>query len=100
VRTQNNQGSTAGSLNKHLNIARAKGIDCETVQTLMNKSEDSRISIKDSQIREFLLRKRVEGVSITLITNDEDLDSHCKIDGLPTIYVPELIANHILAKEK
>lgn len=80
-------------------IARAKGIDCDTVHKLMLGKEESQVSIADEQIRGFLLEKRNAGLTITLITNDKDLAGHCRIDKLPIIYVPDLIVEHILSHQ-
>ena len=80
-------------------IARAKGIDCDTVHKLMLGNEESQVSIADELIREFLLEKRSAGITITLITNDKDLAGHCRIDKLPLIYVPDLIVDHILTHQ-
>jgi len=80
-------------------IARAKGIDCDTVHKLMLGNEESQVSIADELIREFLLEKRSAGFIITLITNDKDLAGHCRVDNLPLIYVPDLIVGHILTHQ-
>ena len=74
---------------------RAKGIDCETVHKLMAGNEDSRQSIKDPQIIDYL---RSKSSSITLITLDTELADYCKIDKIPCIRVQDLVGNYIIGR--
>ncbi|MDG6921123.1 MAG: hypothetical protein JRN59_06310 [Nitrososphaerota archaeon] len=54
-------------------LLRRNGVDCKTVHERMLNNSDSRISIPDPKIVEFLQEERAEGNDITLICNDEDL---------------------------
>jgi len=57
----------------------------------MKGNEDSQVQIEDPEIVQFLMKKRSEGVDITLICNDKDLAGHCRIQSLPVIFVPNAI---------
>ncbi len=76
---------------------RAKGIECETLHKLILGTEDSRISIKDPRILEFLINS---DKSITLITTDSELADYCKLHAIPCIRVQDLVAEKIFSTER
>ena len=78
---------------------KAKGVDCETVHQRMKGNEENQISIKDPEIVEFLMRERSRGTQITLICNDEDLAGHCRVQGIPVAFIPELVLEDINRRE-
>ncbi len=63
-------------------------VNCETVHQYMKGNEDSQVQIYDPEIVQFLMKKRSEGVDITLICNDKDLAGHCRVQNLPVIFLP------------
>ena len=72
-------------------VLRSAGIDCETVHKLMRGNENSQVKIEDPEIVQFLMKQRREGNEITLVCNDKDLAGHCKVQGLPVLFVPDLV---------
>lgn len=72
------------------------GIDCRTPHEWMfgKKQKDGK-KIHDAELRKFLQERKAEGEDITLITADYDSWMQIKSDGLPVMFVPEIIRNHI-----
>lgn len=73
---------------------RENGIDCETASKLIYRHEDSRFSIPDPDIIEFLLKA---GGSIALITADTELARYCQKFKIPFIRVQDLVIESIKA---
>lgn len=71
---------------------RSKGIDCQTVHSLMKGNNDSRVSISDPEILKFLVDRRG---TVTLITMDKELARYCATFDVPCIRVQDLVAEHI-----
>ena len=79
-------------------ILRKDGIDCRTAHEWIDGAKQKKRVIKDYEIRKFLAKRRAEGEEITLITNDGDSWEQVQADGLPVIYVPNLVRAYILSK--
>jgi len=47
-----------------------------------------------------LAERKKQGEEITLITKDEDSWRQVKADGLPVIYVPQLVRDFVLSGER
>jgi len=76
---------------------REHGVDCETVHKKMRGNEDSRVSISDPEIVQFLMAERSRGMETVLICNDADLAGHSKVQNLPVLFVPELVLERVRA---
>ncbi len=72
------------------------GIVCRTVFEWIDGSKQKKRKIQDWEIRKFLASRKARGEDITLITNDEDSCKQVRADGLPVMYVPEVIREQIL----
>jgi predicted nuclease of predicted toxin-antitoxin system len=79
---------------------REHGIDCETVHMRMRGNENSQVSISDPEIVQYLMAERSRGSEIVLICNDIDLAGHCKVQGLPVMFVPEMILERVRRAEQ
>ena len=67
---------------------RENGVDCETASKIIRGDEDSRISIPDPDIVDFLLRA---GGKMTLITADTELAKYCQKFNIPHIRIQDLV---------
>jgi len=76
-------------------VLSGSGFDCETVHERMLGNTDSRVSIPDPKIVEFLSQRRAAGEEIVLICNDKDLAGHCVVQKLPVIFVPDLVLERV-----
>ncbi len=81
-------------------ILREAGLDCQTVHEWILGAKQKKRKIKDAEIRKFIQAKKEKGEEITLITNDENSWEQVSADGLPVIYIPHVIRDLILSKEK
>lgn len=79
---------------------REKGIDCRTPYEWIDGTKEKKRTIKDWEIRKFLGHKKMRGETITLITTDGDSCEQVRADDLPVVYVPEVIRDYILGREK
>jgi len=75
-------------------------VDCETVHQRMRGDELSQVSISDPEIVAFLMREKARGIEITLICNDEDLAGHCRVQGIPVMFIPELVLESVRRLEQ
>ena len=81
-------------------LLRQRGIDCRTPYEWIDGTKEKKRTIKDWEIRKFLSKKKSQGEDITLITTDGDSCDQVRADGLPVIYVPEVIRDYIVSSEK
>jgi hypothetical protein len=81
-------------------LLRKEGIDCRTVYEWIDGKKQKTRTIEDWEIRKFLAQKTNQGEEITLITKDEDSWKQIQADGLSVIYVPQVIRDFILNREK
>ena len=80
-------------------LLRDRGIDCRTPYEWIDGTKEKKRTIKDWEIRKFLEKKRLQGEAITLITADSDSCEQVRADGLPVIYIPEVIRDYIIRRE-
>jgi len=71
---------------------RDNGVNCETAAKLIRGDEDSRISIPDPDIVDFLLKANG---AITLITADTELARYCRKFNIPHIRVQDLVIEYV-----
>ena len=84
-------------LEKLAEVLREDGIDCRTVHEWIGGAKQKNRRIHDAEVRKFLEAHRKEGEEITLITNDEDSWRQVQADGLPVIYIPNLVRDYIVS---
>ena len=73
---------------------RDAGYDCDTATRMILKSDDSRVSIQDERIAEFL---KGEGAGYTLVTADQRFAKKCQDLGINCIEVNQkgLVISHL-----
>jgi uncharacterized protein with PIN domain len=76
---------------------REKGVDCQTATKFIRGDEDSRISISDPDIIDFLLKNKR---NITLITADTELAKYCQKFNIPYIRIQDLVIETIKKRER
>lgn len=76
---------------------RDAGYDCNTATRMILKNNDSRVSIEDERIVQFLQR---EGVGYTLVTADLRFVKRCRSLGINCIEVnqKELVVSHLKSR--
>ena len=67
---------------------------------MFGKKQKDGKKIHDAELRKFLRERKEQGEDITLITADYDSWMHVKSDGLPVMFVPEIIRNYIRESSK
>ncbi len=81
-------------------LLRKEGVDCRTAYEWIDGKKQKTRVIEDWEIRKFLAERKKQGEDITLITKGEDSWKQIKADGLPVIYVPQIVRDFVLSKEK
>ena len=76
------------------------GVECTTIHESILGSKQKTRKVKDSEVRKFLAEQKAMGIEITLVTNDEESCNQIRADDLPVLYVPELIRDYILRKQR
>lgn len=79
-------------------VLKKAGIDCRTNYEWIDGTRSKKRVIGDHEVRRFIAGRRDQGEEITLITKDYESWKQIEADGLPVIYVPNLVRDHILGK--
>lgn len=77
-------------------MLRAEGIDCKTVHECIDGAHEKKRKIHDAEVRRFMIERRAKGENFTLITSDYDSWMQIKSDGLPVIFVQNVLRDYIL----
>ncbi|MEM3386635.1 MAG: Mut7-C RNAse domain-containing protein [Nitrososphaerales archaeon] len=72
---------------------RELGVECETASKLIRGDEDSRVSIPDPDILEYLMKMKGE---VCLITLDNELAKYCKKFNVPCIRIQDLVISYVM----
>lgn len=81
-------------------LLRKVGIDCRTAYEWIDGTKQKTRTIEDWEIRKFLAHKKSEGEEVTFITKDRESWKQIQADGLSVIYVPEVVRDFVLSREK
>jgi hypothetical protein len=76
-------------------ILRKDGIDCRTVHECIEGSLAKTRKIHDAEVRRFIKERKAQGEDFTLITCDYDSWMQIKADGLPVMYVQNVLRDYI-----
>ena len=80
-------------------MLKADGIDCRTVFEWIDGTKVKTRTIHDAEVRKFIQDRKNKGEEITLITKDHESWEQVSADGLPVIYVQNIVREFIRRQE-
>ena len=76
-------------------ILKSDGVDCRTVHEWIDGTKEKKRKIDDAEIRIFIRNRKSKGEDITLITTDGNSWRQLAADGLPVIFVQDVLREYV-----